>query len=77
MGEEAFRVEGRVIEALPNGTFLTELANGHRLTAFIAGRDQKVFAGTQLKSGDKVNLQLTPYDLSVGRILVGTKDLRK
>ena len=77
MGEEAFRVEGRVIEALTNGTFLTELANGHRLTAFVAGRDKKVFAGTKLKSGDKVNLQLKPYDLSVGRILVGTKDLRK
>ena len=76
MAEEAFRVEGRVIEALPNGTFQAELANGHRLTAFLTGRDKKNFAGT-IKPGGKVKLQLTPYDLSVGRILVGTKDLRK
>jgi translation initiation factor IF-1 len=72
MGEEAFRVEGGVIEALPNGTFLVELANGHRLTAFLAGRDKENFAGT-IRSGGRVRLQLTPYDLSVGRILVETK----
>ncbi len=70
-GEKAFRVEGRVIEAMPNGTFLTELSNGHRLTAFVAGREKKNFAG--LQAGDEVTLQLTPYDLSVGRILVETK----
>ena len=75
MGEEVFRVEARVIEAMPNGTFRAELKNGHRLTAFVAGRDEKNFAG--LKSGDTVKLQLTPYDLSVGRILVGITDLRK
>jgi translation initiation factor IF-1 len=74
MGEEAFRVEGRVIEALPNGTFRAELSNGHRLTAFLAGRDQENFAGT-ITSGDTVKLQLTPYDLSVGRILVETKKI--
>jgi translation initiation factor IF-1 len=74
MGEEAFRVEGRVIEALPNGTFLAELSNGHRLTAFLAGREKKNFAGT-IKSGDAVKLQLTPYDLSVGRILIETKKI--
>ena len=74
MGEKAFRVEGCVIEVLPNGTFLTELPNGHRLTAFLTGRDQKNFAG-KIISGGKVKLQLTPYDLSVGRILVETKNL--
>jgi translation initiation factor IF-1 len=68
MGQDAFHVEGRVSEALPNGTYLAELANGHRLTAFVAGRDKKIFAG--LKAGDVVRLQLTPYDLSVGRIIV-------
>ena len=76
MGEEAFRVAGRVIEALPNGTFLTELKNGHRLTAFLTGRDQKNFVG-KIVSGGNVTLQLTPYDLSVGRILVETKKFRK
>ena len=70
-GEEAFRVEGRVMESLPNGTLRAELANGHRLTAFVAGRAKKNFAG--LKTGDRVKLQLTPYDLSAGRILVETK----
>ena len=73
MGEDAFRVAARVIEALPNGTFLAELSNGHRLTAFVAGRDGKNFAG--VNAGDTVQLQLTPYDLSVGRILVETKKI--
>jgi len=68
---DAFQVEGRVIEALPNGTFRAELSNGHRLTAFVAGKAKKNFAG--LQPSDKVKLQLTPYDLSVGRILVETK----
>jgi translation initiation factor IF-1 len=68
MGEDAFRVEARVIEALPNGTFCAEFGNGHRLTAFVSGRDKKIFAGA--KAGDTVKLQLTPYDLSVGRIIV-------
>ncbi|HTA95655.1 MAG TPA: translation initiation factor IF-1 [Verrucomicrobiae bacterium] len=70
-GDEAFKVDGRVTEVLPNGTWRAELKNGHRLTAFVAGKAKKNFAG--LKSGDKVKLQLTPYDLSVGRILLETK----
>ena len=74
MGEDAFRIAARVIEALPNGTFCAELANGHRLTAFVAGRDKKIFAGA--KAGDTVKLQLTPYDLSVGRIVVQTNKLK-
>ena len=65
--EDAFKVEGRVMEVLPNGTYRAELKNGHCLTAFVAGRAKKKFAG--LKTGDTVKLQLTPYDLSVGRIL--------
>ena len=73
MGEAAFRVEARVMEALPNGTFRVELKNGHRLTAFVAGRAKKNFAG--LNTGDTVKLQLTPYDLSIGRILVETKTI--
>ena len=71
MGEDAFRVEARVIAALPNGTFCAELSNGHRLTAFVSRRDEKIFAG--LKAGDEVKLKLTPYDLSVGQIIVETK----
>jgi translation initiation factor IF-1 len=51
-----------------------ELRNGHQLTAFFARRTNKETAG--LKPGSSVKLQLTPYDLSVGRILVETKDLK-
>lgn len=72
-GTDAFQVEGFVIEARPNGTYRVELANGHRLLAFVAGRAKKTFAG--LAVGDKVKLQLTPYDLTTGRILVGTKTI--
>ena len=71
MGEEAFRVTGRVIEAMPNGTFNVELSNGHRLTAFVTGGDKRGFAG--LSVGGTVRLQLTPYDLSTGRILIEAK----
>jgi translation initiation factor IF-1 len=68
---DAFQVEGRVIKTLANGTWRAELANGHKLTAFVTGRAKKNFTG--LKPGESVKLQLTPYDLSVGRILVETK----
>jgi len=74
-GIEAFQIEGWVRDALVNGTYRVELANGHRLTAFVAGRVKRNFAG--LKPGDKVQLQLTPYDLSVGRILVETNTIEK
>jgi translation initiation factor IF-1 len=57
-----------VTDVLANGTYRAELKNGHRLTAFVAGRAKKHFAG--LRAGDKVTLQLTPYDLSAGRIIV-------
>ena len=67
-GNEAFQVEGQVMEALANGTYRVELPNGHRLTAFAAGLAKRKFAG--LKPGDAVKLQLTPYDLSAGRIVV-------
>ncbi len=73
-GSDAFKVEGRVVEALPNGTYRVELKNGHCLTAFLAGRAKKKSA--PLSAGSSVKLQLTPYDLSVGRILVETKDLK-
>ncbi|HEX3625100.1 MAG TPA: translation initiation factor IF-1 [Verrucomicrobiae bacterium] len=66
---DAFKVEGRVTEVLANGTYRAELKNGHCLTAFVAGKAKKNFAG--LKTGDKVTLQLTPFDLSTGRILIG------
>jgi translation initiation factor IF-1 len=73
-GTGGFIVEGVVIEALPNRTYRVKLANGHRLLAFVAGRAKQTFGG--LAAGEKVMLQLSPYDLSSGRILVETgKDL--
>ena len=72
-GTDAFQVEGVVSEALPNKTYRVELANGHRVLAFVAGRAKQTFAG--LAPGDKVTLQLTPYDLSTGRIRVETKTI--
>jgi translation initiation factor IF-1 len=72
-GKDAFTVEGVVIEARPNHTYRVELANGHRLLAFVAGRAKQRFAG--LAPGDKVTLQLTPYDLSVGRVLFEIKTI--
>ncbi len=72
-GTDAFKVEGVVVEALPDQTYQVELANGHRLRAFVAGKARRSFAG--LAPGDRVKLQLTPYDLSAGRILVETKKI--
>ena len=69
--ESAIKVEGVIVEALPNGTFRVELANGHRLLAFVAGRAHQQVAG--LSPGRKVALELTPYDLSAGRIVVETQ----
>ena len=66
-GAEAFLVEGVVIEVRPNRTCEVELANGHRLLGFTAGRKGKKDA--RLAAGDRVKLQLTPFDLSTGRIL--------
>ena len=68
--EDAFKVEGIVTEALSNGTYRVELANGHTLLGFVTGKARMSFAG---KPGQKVSLQLSPFDLSQGRILVGEK----
>jgi translation initiation factor IF-1 len=65
---DAFKVEGVVLEALANKTYRVELANGHRLLAFVAGRAKREVS--QYVPGDKVNLELSPYDLSEGRIVV-------
>jgi len=69
--EGAFEVEGIVAEVLPNQTYRVELANGHRLVAFVAGRARPSVA--PLAPGDRVRLELSPYDLSEGRIVVADK----
>ena len=67
-GTDAFKVEGKIVEVLSERTFRVQLANGHRLLGFIAGRTRTMTR--QLAVGNKVNLQLTPYDLSEGRIIL-------
>ncbi len=69
--ESAFKVEGVVVEVLPHQTYRAELSNGHRILAFVSGKAKLSFAG--LKPGDKVKLQMSPGDLSQGRIIVETK----
>ena len=69
-GTDAFQVEGVVLEALANGTYRLELANGHRLMGFVAGRAR--LAHARFVPGETVKLNLTPYDLSSGRIMVET-----
>ena len=70
-GPDAFQVEGRVIQVLSDRTYQVELANGHRLLAFATERTRSGFAG--VTPGETVKLQLTPFDLSTGRLLVGKK----
>jgi translation initiation factor IF-1 len=71
--EGAIEAEGAVVEVLPNRMCRVELANGHRLLAFRPGKAKLRFAPLAL--GDKVRLELSPYDLSVGRIIVENKTI--
>ena len=65
--EEAIVVEGRVVETLPNAMFRVELANGHKVLAHISGKMRMHFI--RILPGDSVTLELSPYDLSRGRII--------
>ena len=69
--EEAIEVEGRVIEPLPNAMFRVELENGHRVLAHISGKMRMHFI--KILPGDKVTVELSPYDLNRGRITYRTK----
>jgi len=64
--EEAIEVEGTVLEPLPNAMFKVELENGHKILAHISGKMRMHFI--RILSGDKVKVQLSPYDLTRGRI---------
>jgi translation initiation factor IF-1 len=64
--EEGIEMEGTVIETLPNTMFRVELENGHVVTAHISGKMRKHYI--RILTGDKVTVQVTPYDLSKGRI---------
>jgi translation initiation factor IF-1 len=64
--KEAIEVEGKVVEALPNGMFRVELPNGHKVLAHISGKIRLHYI--KILPGDKVLIELSPYDLSRGRI---------
>ncbi len=64
--KEAIEVEGTIVEALPNGMFRVELPNGHKVLAHISGKIRTHYIRILL--GDKVLIELSPYDLSRGRI---------
>lgn len=69
--EEAIEVEGTVIEPLPNAMFRVELSNGHKILAHISGKMRMHFI--KILPGDKVKVELSPYDLTRGRITYRAK----
>ena len=64
--KEQIEMSGKVIETLPNTMFRVELENGHVVTAHISGKMRKHYI--RILTGDKVKVEMTPYDLTVGRI---------
>lgn len=69
--EEAIEVEGTVVETLPNAMFRVKLDNGHRVLAHISGKMRMHFI--KILPGDRVTVELSPYDFSRGRITYRTK----
>ena len=64
--KETIEVEGIVVEPLPNATFRVELENGHKILAHISGKMRMNFI--RILPGDKVTIEMSPYDLTRGRI---------
>ena len=69
--EEAITVEGKVLETLPNAMFRVELPNGHKVLAHVSGKMRMHFI--KILPGDSVTIELSPYDLTRGRIVYRTK----
>ena len=65
--KEKIEVEGKVLESLPNGMFRVELANGHKVLAHISGKIRLHYI--KILTGDRVLVELSPYDLTKGRII--------
>ena len=66
--KDAIRVEGKVIEALPNAVFRVELESGHRIMAHVSGKMRMHFI--RILPGDEVTVEMSPYDLNKGRIVL-------
>ena len=64
--EDQIEMEGEIVDTLPNTTFRVKLENGHLVTAHISGKMRKNYI--RILTGDKVRVELTPYDLTKGRI---------
>jgi translation initiation factor IF-1 len=70
--EEAIQVEGKIVEPLPNAMFRVELDNGHKVLAHISGKMRMHFI--KILPGDRVTVELSPYDLTRGRITFRAKN---
>ena len=66
MSKDVIEFEGKILEAMPNAMFRVELENGHEILAHISGKIRKNFI--RILPGDKVKVEMTPYDLPRGRI---------
>ena len=66
VAKQAIEIEGTVTEVLPNATFLVELENGHEVLAYLSGKMRKHYI--RVLEGDRVKVELSPYDLTRGRI---------
>lgn len=73
--EEAIEVEGTIIEPLPNAMFRVELDNGHKVLAHISGKMRMHFI--KILPGDRVTIELSPYDLTRGRVTFRAKTNKK
>ena len=69
---DVIEMEGKVVEALPNAMFQVELQNGHQILAHISGKMRMTFI--RIYPGDKVTIELSPYDLTRGRITWRSKN---
>ena len=69
--QDVIEMQGVVTDTLPNTTFRVELENGHKITALISGRMRKHYI--RILTGDQVTVEMTPYDLSKGRITYRAK----
>jgi len=66
--KDAIIVEGKILEALPNAMFRVELQNGHAIVAHVSGKMRMHFI--RILAGDKVTVEMSPYDLTKGRIIL-------
>jgi translation initiation factor IF-1 len=66
MAEEPIVLEGKIVDTLPNTMFTVELENGHNVLAYLSGKMRKYYIRVLL--GDKVKVEMSPYDLTRGRI---------